>query len=80
MQIEILFNDLIFMSLFFYYSRENYDMMRNCVRNEVKQCFDGLALDKETTENISETMVMESLPDEDANVSGCLFNCMILTY
>ena len=43
--------------------------MRNCVRNEVKQCFNGLDIDKEAIENVAESMVKESLPDEDADVS-----------
>ena len=68
------------MILCFHYSRTNYNMMRNCVSDEMKQCFNGLTIDKETTENISEAMVMESLPDEDATVSRCSFKRMILLY
>ena len=44
-------------------------MMKNCVRHEVKQCFSGLSIDKEALENVTESIVNESLPDEDADVS-----------
>lgn len=42
--------------------------MRNCVRQEVKNCFHGINIDKETAENVSQSIVNESLPDEDAYV------------
>ena len=46
--------------------------MRDCVQDEVKQCFRGMNIDRETIENVSQNIVKESLPDEDANVSCSL--------
>ena len=50
--------------------------MRSCVENEVKQCFTGTDADDETIASVSQAIVMESLPEEDATVS-LIITCII---
>ena len=45
-------------------------MMRNCVRDEVKDCFKDTEVSDEMADEVAQSVVVESLPMEDAVVTS----------
>ena len=61
-----------------FYHRSNYNKMRNCVRDEVRDCFKDTEVSDEMADEVAQSVVVESLPMEDAVVTS--YNNVILMF